>query len=185
MVKKRKGDTLILAALIITIVLTLACILIGIIIFKSDMCDKNEILKDILNGDLKIRKGKTIEESVDYYYLRNTEYAVKCIVFGVLFGIKIIFQAVALKKKTKGAYVAAVVAAILLSGVLFGILTVIGSILSSNEITKEEKEIQANNNTVASTATITEQNIARTVEENNNNEVSNEYGSEVKDDKQE
>ena len=52
---KRKGDTLILVGAVLTVVL--AIILVALAFVLTGMCDKEEIAKDILSGDLDLVKN--------------------------------------------------------------------------------------------------------------------------------
>ena len=167
---KRKGDTLILVGLILTIIIACFLILIGYVLYSSDYCDKSVIRADIIAGDLKIRDGKTFEESVNYYYEKNLQSAITIIIYGVLFLFKLPFQIYALVSKKKGAYLACIILGVFF-GLLFSILTIAGGAMSLSEINKENN---SNNGTKKSDAESfvfnnpnSNQNVARTVSEEN------------------
>ena len=124
---KRKGDTLILVGAVLTVVL--AIILVALAFVLRGMCDREEIAKDILSGDLDLVKDKDFFESVDYYYDTYKIYSISCVLMAIFLIPKFVLQIVSITTHKKGAYVATLVLTIILNA-LSGILTIIGCILS-------------------------------------------------------
>lgn len=189
---KKKGDTFLLVGAILSIFIIL--IMIFFAYTSNDMADKTEIAKDIINGDLDLIKDKTFEETVDYYYFYYKVWFVMMVLSIVAVVIKMVIDILGYITHKKAFYILAIIMAVI-TGPLVSIFTLIGAIMSLTDKSTDTTNISFNSNI----------NYARPVDNeygnvvndiSNNNDISNEtnanpsnisdeYGSEVKDDKQE
>lgn len=186
---KKRGDVFLLVGAILTIfVIIIMCIFAGV---AYDSADKEEIAKGIINGDLDLIKDKTFEESVDYYHSIYMLFFMAFVLGIIWMVIKIIFDILAFITHNKVLYILCIVFSII-AGPLGSIFTLIGAIMSLTDKSTDTTDISFNNNI----------NYARPVDNeygnvvndiSNNNDISNEananpsnisdeYGSEVKDD---